>query len=179
MTAIQTETRIPTGTWAVDPVHSKIGFAVKHLGVSWFRGSFGRVEGALDKTGLAGTADVTSIAVDEPNLKGHLLSPDFFDADRHPQLTFRSTDVRVDGGDVAIDGEITIKGVTRPLSLSGTIGGPVENAYGKVVLGLDVQGTVDRREFGLDWNAPLPGGGLTVANEVTISGEFELVRAEG
>lgn len=178
MTAVQTETGIPTGTWAVDPVHSKIGFAVKHLGVSWFRGSFDQIEGALDESGLVGTADVTSVAVDEPNLKGHLLSPDFFDAERHPQLTFRSNDVRVDGDAVAIDGEITIKGVSRPLSLSGTIGGPVENPYGKVVLGLDVEGTVDRREFGLDWNAPLPGGGLTVANEVTITGELELVQAD-
>jgi polyisoprenoid-binding protein YceI len=132
----------------------------------------------LVEAGLVGTADVTSVVVDEPNLKGHLLSPDFFDAERHPQLTFRSNDVRVDGEAVAIDGEITIKGVTRPLSLSGTIGGPVENAYGKVVLGLDVEGTVDRREFGLDWNAPLPGGGLTVANEVTITGELELVEAD-
>jgi polyisoprenoid-binding protein YceI len=116
--------------------------------------------------------------VDEPNLKGHLLSPDFFDAERHPQLTFRSSEVSVDGDAVSIDGEITIRGVTRPLSLDGTISGPVENAYGKVVLGLDLQGTVDRREFGLDWNAPLPGGGLTVANEVTITGELELVKAD-
>jgi polyisoprenoid-binding protein YceI len=178
MTAVQTETRIPTGTWSVDPVHSKIGFAVKHLGVSWFRGGFGQVEGTLDESGLAGTADVSSVAVDEPNLKGHLLSPDFFDAERHPQLTFRSSEVSVDGDAVSIDGEITIKGVTRPLALEGTLSGPVENAYGKVVLGLDLQGTVDRREFGLDWNAPLPGGGLTVANEVTITGELELVKAD-
>lgn len=176
MTAVQSETRIPTGTWAVDPVHSRIGFAVKHLGVSWFRGSFGQVEGALDEVGLVGTADVTSVVVDEPNLKGHLLSPDFFDAERHPQLTFRSNDVRVDGDAVAIDGEITIKGATRPLSLSGTIGGPVENAYGKVVLGLDVEGTVDRREFGLDWNAPLPGGGLLVADRVKLAASFSFVR---
>ncbi|HEY7732869.1 MAG TPA: YceI family protein [Gaiellaceae bacterium] len=179
MTAVQTESRIPTGAWALDGVHSRIGFAVRHLGVSWFRGSFGSIEGTLDGDGLAGSAEVASIAVDEPALKGHLLSPDFFDVERHPRLTFRAGDLRVDGdGAVTVSGEITIKGVTRPITLGGTVRGPVENAYGKTVLGLELEGTVDRREFGLDWNAPLPGGGLTVANEVRLTGELELVRVE-
>lgn len=178
MTAVQSETRVPTGTWQLDAVHSKIGFSVTHLGVSTFRGSFGLIDGALDADGLRGTADVASVAIDEPGLRAHLLSPEFFDAERHPELRFRSREIRVEGGAVAVDGEITIKGVTRPLALRGTISGPVENAYGKVVLGLELAGTVDRRDFGLDWNAPLPGGGLTVANEVTITGELELVRVE-
>src|SRR4051812_30544251 len=109
--ASETETRtgLPTGTWALDPVHSTIGFAVKHNVVATFRGSFGEVSGGLTPEGLEGTAKVDSIAIDEPNLKGHLLSPEFFDADRHPELSFRSREIRVDGDRAEVDGEITIK----------------------------------------------------------------------
>jgi polyisoprenoid-binding protein YceI len=178
MTAVQTETRLPAGIWNLDPVHSKIGFAVRHLGVASFRGTFGLIDGRLDAEGLSGTAEVAGIEIDEEMLKGHLLSPEFFDVARHPQLHFRSSALRADGDALTVEGEITIKGVTRPVTLAGTIAGPVENAYGKVVLGLDLEGALDRREFGLDWNTPLPGGGLTLANEVTITGELELVRAE-
>jgi polyisoprenoid-binding protein YceI len=178
MTAVLTERGVRTGTWVLDPVHSKIGFAVRHLGVAWFRGSFDVIDGRLDADGLTGRADVASVAIDEENLKGHLLSPDFFDVQRHPELTFRSDDLRVDGDRVTVSGEITIKGIARPIVLTGTISGPVESPFGKVVVGLELEGTLDRREFGLDWNAPLPGGGLTVANEVTLTGELELVLVE-
>jgi polyisoprenoid-binding protein YceI len=157
----------------VDNVHSTIGFAVKHNGIATFRGTFGEVEGSLGPDGLTGTAKVESITVGEPNLKGHLLSPDFFDAERFPELSFRSKDVRVDAsGDVNVEGEITIKGVTKPIVLSGSASGPVDDR-----LGIEIETTVDRREFGLDWNAPLPSGGFAVANEVKIRGELELVKA--
>jgi polyisoprenoid-binding protein YceI len=179
MTAVsETETRtaLPTGTWKLDPVHSTIGFAVKHNVVATFRGSFGEVSGALGPEGLEGIAKVESIAIDEPNLKGHLLSPEFFDADRHPELSFRSRDVRVDGDRAEVDGEITIKGVTKPILLTGSVVGPIEDGYGGSRLGLELETKVDRREFGLDWNAPLPGGGFMLANDVTIRGELELAK---
>jgi len=180
MTAVsETETRtaLPAGTWDLDPVHSTIGFAVKHNVVATFRGSFAEVSGALTPAGLEGTAKVESIAIDEPNLKGHLLSPEFFDADRHPELSFRSRDIRVDGDRAEVDGEITIKGVTKPILLTGSVVGPIEDGYGGSRLGLELETTVDRRDFGLDWNAPLPGGGFMLANDVTIRGELELAKA--
>ena len=179
MTAVsETETRtaLPAGTWKLDPVHSTIGFAVKHNVVATFRGSFADVSGALDAEGLEGRAAVGSIAIDEPNLKGHLLSPEFFDADRHPELSFRSHEIRVDGDRAEVDGEITIKGVTKPILLTGSVVGPIEDPYGNSRLGLELETTVDRREFGLDWNAPLPGGGFMLANDVTIRGELELAK---
>jgi polyisoprenoid-binding protein YceI len=172
MSATAISTEIPTGTWGVDPVHSSIGFAVKHNVIATFRGTFGEVEGALGPDGLTGVAKVESIAIDEPNLKGHLLSPDFFDAERHPELTFSSREIRVDDGAVKVEGEITIKGVTKPIVLTGSVTGPVEDR-----IGLELETVVDRREFGLDWNAPLPTGGFAVGNDVTIRGELELVKA--
>ena len=179
MTAVsETEVRtaLPTGTWKLDPVHSTIGFAVKHNVVATFRGSFGEVAGSLGPDGIEGTAKVESIAIDEPNLKGHLLSPEFFDADRHPELSFHSRDIRVDGDRAEVNGEITIKGVTKPILLTGSVVGPTEDAYGGSRLGLELETTVDRREFGLDWNAPLPGGGFMLSNDVTIRGELELAK---
>ncbi len=172
MSATAISTAIPTGTWGVDPVHSSIGFAVKHNVIATFRGTFGEVEGALGPDGLTGVAKVESITVGEPNLKGHLLSPDFFDAERHPELTFSSREIRVADGAVEVEGEITIKGVTKPIVLTGSVTGPVEDR-----IGLELETVVDRREFGLDWNAPLPTGGFAVGNDVTIRGELELVKA--
>jgi polyisoprenoid-binding protein YceI len=116
--------------------------------------------------------------VDEPNLKGHLLSPEFFDSSRHPELRFAADALRVEGSTIDVDGTLTIKGITKPVRLTGTVTGPVADAYGGTRYGVELETTVDRREFGLDWNAPLPGGGLTVANEVTITGELELVQAD-
>ncbi len=172
MSATAISTEIPTGTWGVDPVHSTIGFAVRHNVIATFRGTFGEVEGALGPDGLTGVAKVESIAIDEPNLKGHLLSPDFFDAERHPELTFSSREIRVADGTVEVEGEITIKGTTKPIVLTGSVTGPVADR-----IGLELETVVDRREFGLDWNAPLPTGGFAVGNDVTIRGELELVKA--
>lgn len=172
----ETTTNLPTGTWALDPVHSRIEFAVTHNGVSTFRGSFGDVTAALDADGLVGAARVESISVDDESLRGHLLSPEFFDAERFPELSFRSSELRVEGTAVTIDGEITIKGVTRPLSLTGTLDGPVENPFGGTVLALEVASVLDRRDFGIDWNMELPGGGPYVGNDVTLTGVLELKR---
>jgi polyisoprenoid-binding protein YceI len=168
-------TDLPTGTWNVDAVHSSVGFSVKHMVVANFRGGFGIFDVTLDAEGLRGTVDVATVDVSEPNLNGHLLSPDFFDAERHPQLTFRSTAIRVDDGTLDIDGELTIKGVTRPVAIKGTITGPATHAFdGSERIGLELETVVDRTAFGLDWNAPLPSGGFAVANDVKLKAELEL-----
>lgn len=168
-------TDLPAGTWTVDPVHSSVGFSVKHMVVANFRGGFGTFDVTLDENGLRGTVDVASVDVSEPNLKGHLLSPDFFDAERHPKLSFRSTAIRVAGDRVDIDGELTIKGITKPVSISGTVSGPVTHMDGNPRLGLELETVVDRTAFGLDWNAPLPSGGFAVGNDVKLHVELELV----
>jgi polyisoprenoid-binding protein YceI len=179
MTILQdTTTALPTGTWTLDPVHSRIEFDIAHNGISPFRGGFRQIEGSLDASGLAGTAQVASIALDDPDLRGHLLSPEFFDAERFPELSFRSQAIRVDGSALDIEGEITIRGVTRPVRLTGTVEGPVQNPFGGTVLALQVEGVLDRREFGMDWNMELPGGGEYLGNEVGLTAALELKREE-
>ena len=175
-TISETRTALPTGTWQVDPVHSTVGFSVKHMVVANFRGGFDTFSVTLDEKGLRGTVDVASIGVSEPNLNGHLLSPDFFDAERNPQLSFNSTAIRVEGDKLDIDGELTIKGTTKPVKITGTVSGPVTHPFdGSSRLGLELETIVDRTAFGLDWNAPLPTGGFAVGNDVKLVAELELV----
>jgi len=166
-------TSVPAGTWKLDPVHSSIGFSVKHV-VGTFRGGFDSFDVTLDAQGLQGTTQVSSIDIDEPNLSGHLLSPDFFDAERYPELTFRSKAIAVEGDAVTIDGELTLKGVTKPVTISGTVSGPVEHLDGSSRLGLELETVVDRRDYGLEWNAPLPTGGFVLGNDVKLTAELEL-----
>jgi polyisoprenoid-binding protein YceI len=174
-TLSETRTALPAGTWTVDPVHSTVGFSVKHMLVANFRGAFDAFDVTLDESGLRGTADVASVDVSEPNLNGHLLSPDFFDAERYPQLSFRSKSIEVNGEALTIDGEITLKGTTQPIQLEGTISGPATSFDNSERLGLELETVLDRRAFGLDWNAPLPSGGFAVGNDVKLRAELELV----
>jgi len=174
MSTISTQrTSLPTGTWKLDPVHSSIGFSVKHV-VGRFRGGFDSFDVTLDEQGLRGTTAVSSIDIDEPNLSGHLLSPDFFDAERFPELVFRSQSIAVDGDSVSIDGELTLKGVTKPVTITGTVSGPADHLDGSSRLGLELETVVDRREYGLAWNAPLPTGGFVLGNDVKLTAELEL-----
>jgi polyisoprenoid-binding protein YceI len=166
------KTQVPAGTWHADPVHSSVGFAVKYLGVATFTGEVQGFEAALVDGRLAGTAQVASIEVKDENLYAHLLSPEFFDAERHPELTFSGTDA----GDGRFEGELMIKGVTKPVTLEGTVTGPVTDPYGNERYGLALTAVVDRTEFGLDWNNPLPGGGFALANDVTLKAELSLVK---
>jgi polyisoprenoid-binding protein YceI len=172
-------TTLPTGTWKLDPVHSSVGFSVKHMVVANFRGGFGTFDVTLDQQGLRGTVDVASISVSEPNLNGHLLSPDFFDAERNPQLTFVSNAITVEGDTLDIAGELTLKGVTKPVSITGTVSGPVTHPFdGSSRIGLELETVIDRTAYGLDWNAPLPTGGFAVGNDVKLKAELELVLDE-
>ena len=175
-TISERRTALPTGTWQVDPVHSTVGFSVKHMVVANFRGGFDTFSVTLDEAGLRGTVDVASVGVSEPNLNGHLLSPDFFDAERNPRLSFHSTEIRVEGDKLDIDGQLTIKGTTKPVKITGTVSGPVTHPFdGSSRLGLELETIVDRTAFGLDWNAPLPTGGFAVGNDVKLVAELELV----
>ena len=166
-----------TGTYKLDPVHSSASFAIKHMVVATFRGRFEEFDAVLEDGRLTGTVNVGSIVVKDPNLAAHLQSPEFFDAERHPELRFESSEIRPDGDQVVVDGELTIKGITKPVQARGTITGPVEILGGVNKVGLDLEAIIDRTEYGLSWNAPLPKGGFALDNNVRLLVELELTEA--
>ena len=169
-----TETKaVPAGTWTVDKVHSAVGFAVDYL-AGTFTGSFSDFDASVSDGVLRGSAKVASVQVKDPNLEAHLQAPDFFDAERHPELTFESKDIKVEGDEVAIDGEITIKGHSEPVAITGVISEPIADPYGGERFGLKLEATIDRDKFGISWNNPLPSGDKALANEVTILAELQL-----
>jgi polyisoprenoid-binding protein YceI len=173
MSATTITDRIPAGTYNVDPTHSNVGFEVRHMGIATVRGSFHTFEGKLevsdDSALLEGSVAVDSIDTNEANRDGHLQAPDFFDVAAHPQITFTSTSTEPAGqGQIRLNGEITIKGVTKPLALTGTVGEGGEDPWGNQRIGLELESTIDRREFDLKWNQTLPNGNLLVSNEVKL-----------
>jgi polyisoprenoid-binding protein YceI len=174
------ETIAPAGTWQLDPVHSTVAFEVDYL-AGTFKGDFRDVAATLavegDTARLEGVAQVASVDVKDENLAAHLQSPDFFDAERHPELRFTAENVALDGDSVTIRGEITIKGVTKPAAIAGTVAPPMTDPYGKERIGLKVATTVDRTDFGVSWNAPLPSGDPALSNDVTIVGDLHFVKA--
>jgi polyisoprenoid-binding protein YceI len=182
MATVTERTAIPTGIWKSDPVHSSVGFAVKHMVVATFRGAFTDFYVTLaNEDGaprLDGVVRVDSVDVRDEQLTGHLLSPDFFDAERTPEIRFASQDIRTDGDELIVDGELTIKGTTKPVVSRGTIVGPVPNVAGEDRIGIGLETTVDRRDYGLNWNAELPKGGFAVENEVTLTVQLELAKQE-
>jgi polyisoprenoid-binding protein YceI len=150
--------------------------------VSTFRGRFEDFAATLraDEDGtlhLSGRVRADSIVVKDEDLAAHLRAPDFFDTAEHPEIAFASTLVRAGDGELVVEGELTIKGHTRPLRARGSITEPHETLGGVVKLGVQLEATVDRTEYGLNWNAPLPKGGFALANDVTLQADLELVEA--
>jgi polyisoprenoid-binding protein YceI len=179
-TITETKESLPVGTWNVDPVHSQIGFEVEYI-VGTFRGSFAPVDAKLavgedGSATLSGSAPVTGVKVQDENLTAHLQSPEFFDAERTPDISFRSTAIRRSGDDIAIAGDLTIKGITNPIEAVGKITDPGDDPFGGVRFGLKLETTVDRTEFGLNWNNPLPSGEPSLANDVKLTAELYLVK---
>jgi polyisoprenoid-binding protein YceI len=167
------------GTWQLDPVHSSVGFEVPYL-VGTFKGQFRDAQAKLivadGEATLEGAAKVDSVDVKDENLSAHLQSPDFFDADRHPEILFSAQDIDLDSETVAARGVLTIKGVTKPVEVTGTLTAPIVDAYGNERIGLVLSTTVDRHEFGVSWNIPLPTGEPSVGDEVTIETELYFVK---
>ena len=172
------ETTIPTGTWKADTVHSRVAFEVPYA-VATFTGEVPGFDATLDDGTLTGVARIETITVKEENLQGHLLSPEFFDAERHPEVTFVSRSITRDGDAVEIEGDLTMKGITQPATLTGTATGPAVDHFGATRLGLQLETTVDRTTFDMNWNMPLPNGEPALANEVTLKAELTLVSQEG
>jgi polyisoprenoid-binding protein YceI len=180
--SVATQQDITTGTWAIDKIHSHVGFAVKHMVVANFRGRFEDYDGRLTvgesgEPRLEGSVEVDSIVVKDENLAGHLKAPDFFDTAQYPQIRFQSTAVRVrEGGELEVAGQLTIKDHTHDVTARGTVSGPHEDIAGNEKIGIELETVVDRREFGLEWNAPLPKGGFALENDVKLEVSLELVK---
>jgi len=164
---------VPAGTWTADKVHSSVAFAVKYM-AGTFQGSFSDFDAELRDGQLRGSAKVASIQVKDPNLEAHVQAPDFFDAERHPELSFTSKDIRGEGQELKIDGEITIKGHTEPVEISGVLSEPINDPFGGERLGLKLEATIDRTVFGVSWNNPLPSGEPALSNEVTLLADLQL-----
>src|ERR1700742_93 len=173
---------VPAGVWTVDPVHSSISFAITHNNVATFRSGFETYEATLtggDEPRLEGSVDVASIDIDEAQLKGHLMSPEFFDTERFPKLTFSSTRLDVDDdGNVRLAGTLKIKGNEREVEATGRFGEIGADLGGNPRVALSVSTAVDRRDFGIEFNADLPSGGQVLEWEVAINVDLELVAQE-
>ena len=172
-----------SGTYRAQPTPSNIAFAVRHSGVFSYRGSLSEVAATLrgdgDALTLEGSARVDSISVVEPPaMRASVLGTDFFDAERHPEITFRSIAIRLaDDGRAEVDGELTIRGVTRPVTASGHYAQPRPSGFGEVA-GLQLQTSFDRRDFGFEWQKELPGGGDAVGWEVEVDIDLLLKRED-
>ena len=172
----QQTTGVPTGTYQADTVHSSVDFEVLYMGIATFTGGVKEFQASLVDGRLEGSAQVASLVTKDENLLGHLLAPDFFDAAQYPEVTFSGQAAPAENGQVAFEGEITIKGTTRPATLAGTITGPVTDPYGNERYGLKLQTTVDRTAFGINWNNDMPNGQKALANDVTLKAELSLVQ---
>jgi polyisoprenoid-binding protein YceI len=175
-------TRPFTGTFVIDPVHSSVEFAVRHMGVSLFRARFEEITARLvtgdAQVRLEGSAPVESVSIRSPReFRDHVVyGADFFDAGNHPEIKVAADEITLnEDGTATVLAELTIRGITRPVTATGTYHAPIEGLYGQVRGALELTATIDRRDWGLDWQAPLPSGGDALGNEVQLSAHLELV----
>jgi polyisoprenoid-binding protein YceI len=175
-TTIQS-TSLPTGTYGADRVHSSVAFEVGYMGIGLFGGNVSDFDAQLVDGRLSGAARIATLEVKDENLHGHLMSPEFFDAGQYPEVSFTTGQATVEGTDVRFEGEITIKGITQPATLTGVITGPLADPYGNERYGLDLETTIDRTAFGITWNNDMPNGTKALADEVTLKANLSLVKA--
>jgi polyisoprenoid-binding protein YceI len=175
MSVVSPQDRL-AGTWNFTPVHSAVTFSIGYV-VSSFRSSFEEVTATLVDGKLRGAAQVASVDVKDENLAAHLMSAEFFDADNHPEITFTSDELKIDGNNVEFDGELTLKGNSKALHATGTVEGPTEDFMGNTRLGFTLRAVIDRTAYGVSWNADLPSGGRALSDDVELSVELEFVRA--
>ncbi len=169
------------GTWDIDPTHSTVGFSVRHMMVSKVRGYFREFSGEIvtaenpEQSAVTATIGLASIDTRQEQRDAHIRSADFFDVENHPQMTFRSTSVRTDGADWFVDGELTIKGSTKPVTLALELNGFGPDAYGGTRAGFSARTEINRNDFGVDIKMPMDGGGVVVGEKVTVELEIEAV----
>lgn len=172
-----------TTKWTVDPTHSEVGFKVKHMMFTNVSGRFGTFNGSAETEGdsfenakIDFEADVTSIDTNNADRDNHLRSGDFFDAEQFPKLTFSATEMKKDGDDYKISGDLTLHGVTKPVTLNVEYGGIAKDPWGNEKAGFSINGKLNRKDFGLTWNAALETGGVLVSEEVKLNIELQLVK---
>lgn len=168
------------GTWTLDPAHSELSFWVRHLKISKVRGTFENFEVTVttpedpSRISVEASIDVSSVNTGVEPRDNHLRSSDFFLVDEHPHMLFRSTSIQVDGDDFTMAGELTLRGVTQPVTLTGEFGGVITDDYGRTKAGASATTTINRQDFGVSWNAALEAGGFTLGDEVTISMDLQV-----
>lgn len=180
---IDTPTLIPAGTWNVDPSHSKLGFALKHMGFATVRGEFAEFEGAIEvgedlsSAKAYGVAKVASIDTSDDKRDAHLRSPDFFDVEQHPEMTFTSTRVEHAGdAELHITGDLTLRGVTKEITLIATVLGSDQDPWGGERVGVEVVGELSRGDYGMTFNQVLGSGNMLVADKVKLALDIEAVK---
>ena len=167
------------GTWNVDPVHSEVSFVVRHMMVSKVRGRFDTFSGTITtaddplQSTVTATVDLSSVNTGAPDRDNHIRSADFFHVEQHPTMTFQSTGVRQDGDDFLLDGDITLRGITKPVTFKLEVNGFGPDAYGGTRAGFSATTEINRSDFGVSYNGPIPGGGVAVSEKVTIHLEIE------
>jgi polyisoprenoid-binding protein YceI len=180
----ETAVEIPgyvAGTWTVDPVHSEVSFIVRHMMVSKVRGRFDTFTGAVTtaddplQSSVTASVDLNTVNTGEPNRDNHIRSADFFEVEKHPTMTFQSTALRPDGDNFLLDGDLTIRGTTRPVTFQLEVNGFGPDAYGGTRAGFSATTEINRHDWGVSYNGPIPGGGVAVSEKVTIALEIELV----
>ena len=176
-------TPIPAGTWTIDPSHSEVGFAVRHLMVSKVKGTFETFEGTITiaedplASSVTASVDLSSINTRDANRDGHLRSADFFEVETYPTMTFTSTSVTPDGDDYKVVGDLTIKGVTKPVELELEFNGVHPDPWGGTRSGFSAEAEISRKEFGVDFEVPMDGPGVVVGDKIKIYLEVEAVLA--
>jgi polyisoprenoid-binding protein YceI len=181
MSITETAAGLRAGTWTIDPVHSEVGFSVRHLMVSKVRGTFNTFEGTIVvaddplQSTVEVTIDASSLDTRDPNRDNHVKSADFLDVGTYPSITFRSTSVRLEGEDIKVDGELTAHGVTKPVTLTVEFNGAGPDPYGGQRAGFSAQTEINRNDFGVDLSMPLDGGGVVVGDRVKVTLEVEAI----
>lgn len=175
---------ISAGTYNLDPAHTLIGFSVRHLEINWVEGRFKDFAGAINfdekdltRSSVAFSAKIDSVDTGIAARDAHLKTADFFDAAKYPEMTFKSTNVQKKGKGYVLYGDLTIKGVTKPVSFPFTMTGAIKDPWGGTRFGVDAEAKINRRDFGINFGNPLPVGGFDVGDEVTIKLRFEAVKA--
>lgn len=175
-----TETQQATGVWTVDKVHSTVQYEIEHNGATKNRGNFGDVDAQLayddDGAKITGSVNLDSLDLRDEQLKGHVFSPDFFDAERYPTIDFESTSIELDNTEVSVHGNLTIKGQSKEVTIKGKIGTPAPNIAGVQSLPVSLHTTINRHDYGVSWNAELPNGNKVLGDDVYVSVELELVQ---
>ena len=174
---------LSTGTWTVDTSHSEIGFTVRHLGLSKVRGRFNTFSGTvqvadeLASSSVEATIALASVDTNNEQRDGHLKSTDFFDVETSPDMVFRSTSIDV--GESILRGDLTVNGITKPVTLEVELHGVAVDAYGTTRAGLSASTAIKRSDFGIDFNVPLDAGGVLIGNTINVELEIQLVPGEG